>query len=177
MTIGLNRHVIDGIDHVRIRYDTQFEYIVQITDDALLEEPCRIGQYRQIDPNHVDYRMIRKWIVHCHRTHGKPCQMLTEKPLRIAKFRLLDCKTEAVVECTQFVEYVALSYVWGPSSNLENKQQDLLSNAVIRDAISVTLQLGFQYTWVDQLCIDQRDAEDMSCQLGQMNTICMSLTR
>jgi hypothetical protein len=41
----------------------------------------------------------------------------------------------------------------------------------------VTLQLGFRYIWVDQLCIDQRDTEDMSCQLGQMNTICMLSTR
>ncbi|KIL93970.1 hypothetical protein FAVG1_02532 [Fusarium avenaceum] len=35
----------------------------------------------------------------------------------------------------------------------------------------VKFQLGLQYIWVDQLCIDQRDAEDMSCQLSQMNTI------
>ncbi|SPJ76037.1 related to tol protein [Fusarium torulosum] len=35
----------------------------------------------------------------------------------------------------------------------------------------VTLQLGFRYIWVDQLCIDQRDTEDMRFQVGQMNTI------
>jgi hypothetical protein len=148
-----------------------------MTDGELLKEPGRIGQYRQIDPSHVDYPMIREWIAHCRRTHGKPCQMLTAKPLRIARFRLLDCKTEVVVECTEFAEYVALSYVWGFSSNLEDRHQDLLSNAVIRDAMRVTLQLGFRYIWVDQLCIDQRDTEDMSCQLGQMNTICMLSTR
>jgi hypothetical protein len=177
VTIELSRHVIDGTDHVCIRRGQQFGYILQITDGKLLKEPGRIGQYRQIDPSHVDYRMIREWIAHCRRTHGKPCQMLTAKSLRIAKFRLLDCKTEAVVEHTEFVDYVALSYVWGLSSNHEERHQDLLSNAVIRDAMRVTLQLRFRYLWVDQLCIDQRDTEDMSVQLGQMDTICMPSTR
>jgi MoaA/NifB/PqqE/SkfB family radical SAM enzyme len=144
-------------------------------------EPDRIGQYRQIDPSHIDYHMIKKWIAHFRSTHEKPCQMLTAKPLRISKFRLLDCKTETVVECTELAEYVALSYVWGSSSNVEDKHQDLLSNAVIKDAMRVTLQLGFRYIWVDQLCVDQlcvdqRETEDMSCQLGQMNTICLSST-
>ncbi|RKL03978.1 hypothetical protein BFJ68_g6622 [Fusarium oxysporum] len=35
----------------------------------------------------------------------------------------------------------------------------------------VAIQLGFRYLWVDQLCIDQTNTEDMSRQLGQMNTI------
>ncbi|TXB99882.1 hypothetical protein FocTR4_00013708 [Fusarium oxysporum f. sp. cubense] len=35
----------------------------------------------------------------------------------------------------------------------------------------VAIQLGFRYIWVDQLCIDQTNTEDMSCQLGQTNTI------
>ncbi|KAH6954482.1 heterokaryon incompatibility protein-domain-containing protein [Fusarium avenaceum] len=142
-----------------------------MTDGELLAEPNRIGQYRQIDPSQIDYDMIRKWIAHCRGTHGKPCQMLTAKPLRIAKFRLLDCKTETVVDCTELSQYVALSYVLGPSPNVNDKHQDLLSNAVIKDAMRVKFQLGLQYIWVDQLCIDQRDAEDMSCQLSQMNTI------
>jgi hypothetical protein len=145
-----------------------------MTDGELLMELDRIGQYRQIDSSHIDYHMIKKWIAHFRSTHEKPCQMLTAKPLRISKFRLLDCKAETVVECTELAEYVALSYVWGSSSNVEDKHQDLLSNAVIKDAMRVTLQLGFRYIWVDQLCVDQRETEDMSCQLGQMNTICLS---
>lgn len=177
VTVGLGRHVINGIDHVCIQHDQQFEYILKMTDGELLAEPNRIGQYRQIDPSQIDYDMIRKWIAHCRGTHGKPCQMLTAKPLRIAKFRLLDCKTETVVDCTELSQYVALSYVLGPSPNVNDKHQDLLSNAVIKDAMRVKFQLGLQYIWVDQLCIDQRDAEDMSCQLSQMNTICMLLTR
>jgi hypothetical protein len=53
VTIGLGRHVIDGIDHVCIRHDDQFEYILQMTDGELLKEPGRIGQYRQIDPTEL----------------------------------------------------------------------------------------------------------------------------
>lgn len=72
----------------------------------------------------------------------------------------------------EFVDYVALSYVWGSSSNLLGGDRGILSQAVIKDAMHVTTQLGFRYLWVDQLCIDQTNAQDMSCQLGQMNTIC-----
>ncbi|VUC27618.1 unnamed protein product [Clonostachys rosea] len=171
VTVNLSLHAIDEIDYVTIRHAQQFEYIVQITNNELLKEPSRIGQYRHINPSRIDYQTIREWIAHCRATHGKSCQTLTEKPVRIAKFRLLDCQTEAVVESKEFAEYVALSYVWGPSPNLEEKYLHVLSKAVIRDAMHVTLQLGFRYIWVDQLCIDQRNPDDMSCQLGQMNTI------
>jgi hypothetical protein len=161
---------------VRIRHEDKVESIVQMTDGELLKEPDTTCQYRQVDPSHVDYHMIREWIARCRGTHGKRCQILTAKPRRIAKFRLLDCETKAVVECADFTEYVALSYVWGPSSNSEKGHQGLLSNTVIRDAMCVTLQLGFRYIWVDQLCINQSDPQDMSYQLGQMNTICMQST-
>lgn len=76
------------------------------------------------------------------------------------------------MEITDFVEYVALSYVWGSSSNVPEGHLHVLSKAVIRDAMHVAIQLGFRYLWVDQLCIDQTNTEDMSRQLGQMNTIC-----
>ncbi|KAF5645864.1 uncharacterized protein FTJAE_2294 [Fusarium tjaetaba] len=90
---------------------------------------------------------------------------------QIPKFRLLDCKTKTVVELTVFVEYVALSYVWGSSSNLHESDRAIMAKAVIKDAIYVTIQLGFRYIWIDQLCIDQTNTQDMNCQLGQMNTI------
>ncbi|KAF5566170.1 hypothetical protein FNAPI_1287 [Fusarium napiforme] len=35
----------------------------------------------------------------------------------------------------------------------------------------VTISIGFRYLWIDQVCIDQKSTEDMTCQLGQMNTI------
>ncbi|KAG5761984.1 hypothetical protein H9Q72_009913 [Fusarium xylarioides] len=169
--VQLNRSIFEGIDHVVMRLNNQLEYILQITDKNMLEEPGRIGQYRQVDPKQVDYHMIRNCIAHCCSTHGKSCQMLTANPLQIPKFRLLDCKTKTVVELTAFVEYVALSYVWGSSSNLHESDRAVMSKAVIKDAMDVTIQLGFRYIWIDQLCIDQTNTQDMNCQLGQMNTI------
>ncbi|KAF4993056.1 hypothetical protein FGRMN_6744 [Fusarium graminum] len=115
--------------------------------------------------------MIRDWIDNCCDTHGTYCETLEGNPFLIAKFKLLDCHSEVVVEPTDFVEYVALSYVWGPPPGLEERRLYALSSAVIRDAMLVTLQLGFRYLWVDQLCIDQGNPEDMSCQLSQMNII------
>jgi hypothetical protein len=116
---------------------------------------------------------MRDWVAHCRTTHGKPCQTLTTPPIHIPNFRLLDCHTENVVECTTYAEYVALSYVWGPSSIHKERHLHVLSSPVIRDAMHVTLELGFRYLWVDKLCIDQSNAKDMTSQLGQMHTICM----
>ena len=171
--IGLSHWNIRGIDHICISNHYEAEYITQITDTRLLREPETIGQYRHIDPSCVDYHMMRDWVAHCRSTHGKPCQMLTTKPIHIPKFRLLDCDTEAIAECTDFADYVALSYVWGYPSIHKEKHIHVLSSPVIRDAMKMTLELGFRYLWVDQLCINQTSAKDMTCQLSQMHTICM----
>jgi hypothetical protein len=62
-------------------------------------------------------------------------------------------------------QYVALSYVWGqPLANdvdsagcLAQKDDKLPLNIprTIRDAMTITDGLGFQYLWVDKYCIDQ----------------------
>ncbi|EIW52281.1 HET-domain-containing protein, partial [Trametes versicolor FP-101664 SS1] len=77
--------------------------------------------------------------------------------------------------------YLALSYVWGE----EQPHQTTTSNVsaysagidafllpqTIRDAISVTRTLGFQYLWVDSLCIVQDSDEDKLHELGRMHLI------
>ncbi|KAF5580947.1 hypothetical protein FPCIR_10448 [Fusarium pseudocircinatum] len=145
ITVQLNRTIFNGIDHVVMRLNNRLEYILQITDKNMLEESGRFGQYRQVDPKQVDYHMIRNWIAHCYSTHGKSCQMLTENPLQIPKFRLLDCKTKTVVELTAFVEYVTLSYVWGSSSNLHESDRAVMSKAVVKDAIHELLVGSDEY--------------------------------
>ncbi|KAI0191066.1 HET-domain-containing protein [Astrocystis sublimbata] len=67
------------------------------------------------------------------------------------------------------VRYVALSYCWGVTQKTllsrKNKQQLLkgivsaeLDNA-IQEAIHVTRQIGFEYLWIDSLCIIQGDKD------------------
>lgn len=83
----------------------------------------------------------------------------------------IDCETLQIVNLTTEMEYIALSYVWRlanndlvPSghsmyedSNTRSADTFLppLIPRVVHNAITVVLDLGYRYLWVDQFCIDQ----------------------
>jgi len=80
--------------------------------------------------------------------------------------------------------YLALSHMWGDSnvkhlklltSNIAESQKaiplDKLSS-IYREAIRVTLALGYKYLWVDSLCIIQdKDHPDWTYEARQMATV------
>jgi hypothetical protein len=97
--------------------------------------------------------------------HARCHQRTVANPHRI---RFIDCKKRSVVHAAPDCQYLALSYVWGEyaqSSDIES------AAATIKDAMTVTLKLGFQFLWVDQFCIDQTDPQDIHTQIHQMNRI------
>ena len=77
--------------------------------------------------------------------------------------------------------YLALSYCWGGSQKCQTTKdtvdehyngivlQDL--SLSIQDTVKVTRQLGFQYLWVDALCIIQNSEEDIKTELSLMGSI------
>jgi hypothetical protein len=79
-------------------------------------------------------------------------------------------------------QYVTLSYCWGKLSQQytttketmkdENHtiQLDNLSQT-IKDAVNVTRQLGFQYLWIDALCIVQDCPDDKSIEISRMHEV------
>jgi hypothetical protein len=67
------------------------------------------------------------------------------------------------------MEYVALSYVWGPAP-LENNYLPCPAELTIEDSISVTLQMGFGFLSVDRYCIPQSDGST-SDQVNRMHLI------
>lgn len=78
-------------------------------------------------------------------------------------------------------KYLTLSYVWGldqihktTASNVSQYECGIdlpLLPATIRDAIYVTHTLGFQFLWVDSLCIIQDSDEDKRHEIGRMHHI------
>ncbi|KAK0620053.1 heterokaryon incompatibility protein-domain-containing protein, partial [Immersiella caudata] len=92
--------------------------------------------------------------------------------------RVIDCVSLAIVDAPNDCQYFALSYVWGsrqpaPSHATDNgyRLRACQIPAVIRDAILVTLALGFRFLWVDQFCIDQNDGPQKLEQIAQMDKI------
>jgi len=104
---------------------------------------------RKLAPERIDYEILRHWLRHCQRHHHTKCN--PNLPSSIPGLQVLDCKAGEVVaapENTAF-PYIALSYVWGGVVITSRKPKEF--PATVRDAITVTLKLGYRYLWVDQL--------------------------
>jgi hypothetical protein len=76
--------------------------------------------------------------------------------------------------------YIALSYCWGGPqeitttvATLESHTSSLPANLprTIQDAIDVTRSLGFQYLWIDALCIIQDQESDKAHEIRDMGLI------
>jgi hypothetical protein len=85
---------------------------------------------------------------------------------------LIDCHTHTLVPA-EIHPYVALSYVWGLSSEISDDSDKLPDSLplTIEDAITVPLKLGFRYLWIDRHCINQQRKEEVAEQVGRMDLI------
>jgi hypothetical protein len=122
---------------------------------------------RALKQNGVDYAYIKNLLGKCLATHvtcnskfdaGQPKYM-----------KVIDCKTRTIIDSPD-EPYITLSYVWGPLESVIDKLPGALP-ATIEDAMTVTLELGFQYLWVDRYCIDQEDEDAAFHQIAQMDLI------
>ncbi|CAG8972454.1 hypothetical protein HYALB_00001143 [Hymenoscyphus albidus] len=124
--------------------------------------------YRPIQPT-VDYEVIRSWLNECNNHHSK-----CKKERREFSLSLVDCENRRIVPSDSSTVYLALSYVWGEirrcTIGSDLRLPDDFPNT-IADAITFTLNAGYRYLWVDQLCIDQNDPRKRSEQISQMDLI------
>ncbi|EQL28281.1 hypothetical protein BDFG_08970 [Blastomyces dermatitidis ATCC 26199] len=123
----------------------------------------------------------------CYSTHRECQQHVTAaQGSSLPKgFRVIDVIRRCLVERSDIRRFVGLSYVWGakPSSLLAatcatvdgmKKDGGLPSSTMprtIEDAITVCLQMGQRYLWVDRLCIIQDDVGDKEAQIEAMDDI------
>lgn len=138
----------------------------------------------------VETSRMLNWVSSCERLHGSTCALTTDvtfdKAFRTLKvLRLLDVKTNCLVETTSLERYVALSYVWGSVSSFRlttmNRPALLIQGSLekvteslpntIKDAIVLTRHLGCRYLWVDALCLLQNDTEDLDLGVNSMDLI------
>jgi hypothetical protein len=82
--------------------------------------------------------------------------------------------------------YVALSHCWGKSgplrtikSNIEQHKQEIAFEALplsYRDVVVKAWYLGFQYLWIDSLCIVQDDNDDWEAEAARMAAVYSNAT-
>jgi hypothetical protein len=110
--------------------------------------------------------LVRVWIDFCRDHHHDTPGCARQAPL-VPGLRLIDCETRCIVSAEDIgdpnIEYVTLSYVWGEdgqteaalnlSQGIEESQMlpDILPR-LIADAVSITLDTGFRFLWVDRYC-------------------------
>ncbi|KAI1122862.1 heterokaryon incompatibility protein-domain-containing protein [Nemania abortiva] len=112
---------------------------------------------RLIDPKQVDFGLLKKWITKCQTEHTD-CQP-PEKSTDQTRFTLtvVDCRSKSKAPLEQGERYLALSYRWGMPPECDDPWAVSEAPRTVRDAMDLTLKLGFRYLWVDRHCIDQND--------------------
>ena len=119
-----------------------------------------------------------KLVLHeCISSHGdcrKP--ILGRLPTRV--IQLINEDDLRLVSGADQGHYVALSYCWGGPQFFSTTEQNLPAMETgfrisslpqtIQDAVTVTRKLGFQYLWVDSICIIQDSEEDQLHELPKM---------
>ncbi|KAJ4223403.1 hypothetical protein NW759_006037 [Fusarium solani] len=142
----------------------------------------------------LDISLVKGWLDKCEKEHGDKCcnpaWLAGSDDTWLDPFRAIDVKERRIVNLPAQSRYIALSYVWGASSQAhEQKIQRRLTNEnfsrlaqvnsldgvslpkTVEDAIELTSKMGERYLWVDALCIIQDDIKDLSHQTSRMDLV------
>lgn len=117
--------------------------------------------------------IARAWFQRCTRTHGDACALKIDAALPTRLIHVpLDPSAPLRLRVTEGMrgQYVTLSYVWGTGTRFRTTSETLASRMqgfrldelprTLQDAVKITRLMGFEYLWVDALCIIQGDIDD-----------------
>ncbi|KAI3344063.1 heterokaryon incompatibility protein-domain-containing protein [Ustulina deusta] len=88
-----------------------------------------------------------------------------------ATLTVVDCQSKSKVPLAQGERYLALSYRWGKPPGCDDPWAVSAAPRTLRDAMTLTLKLGFRYLWVDRHCIDQKNEANKAKELAIMDHI------
>ncbi|KAL7913598.1 heterokaryon incompatibility domain-containing protein [Trichoderma velutinum] len=141
---------------------------------------------RKIEEDQFDLELVKVWARSCAEWHGDECLDTTPwqtSHLGVPFIRMISLADYKLIETSCPPPYAALSYVWGSSpvfQTLQSNVKDLMQPQglpvpslprSIRDAMVLARDLGFEYIWIDSICIIQDSAEDKIQQLRMMDSI------
>ncbi|KAI1119091.1 HET-domain-containing protein [Nemania sp. NC0429] len=132
-------------------------------------------------------KLVRSWLETCSVKHDCGIRRL---PPSLPTFLLALRKNRVYLINTvrmPKVRYVALSYCWGAKGQkillLKHTKRKLLNGVALeqfdptlKEAMDITRRIGFQYIWIDALCIIQDDEEKKASELTRMSEIYRNAT-
>jgi hypothetical protein len=143
-----------------------------------------IGQARTLSPSFTleDSWLVAQWLEECLKDHQKCCKdrksKLPTRVLAIGSYQQDPFLWDGAGNGSG--PYVALSHCWGDDEHppltttkgtFEARKRGISLAELpqtFRDAILLTRKLGFDYLWIDSLCIIQDDESDWIIQSAQM---------
>ncbi|KAI1197632.1 hypothetical protein F5X97DRAFT_301578 [Nemania serpens] len=135
------------------------------------------------------FRTARAWLENCRAHHSACSEEKVGSP--VLPSRVIDVGNETTeprlhVSNGERAPYLALSYCWGRSDNLETTKQSFRERmetislasfpSTLRDAVLATRELGFRFLWIDAVCIIQDDLRDWETEAAQMQAIYANAT-
>ncbi|KAK7415044.1 hypothetical protein QQX98_006182 [Neonectria punicea] len=128
-----------------------------------------------------NFQLSTDWLKECHRSHV-PCRGSNRGYMPTRVLKIEDDKVSLMeTEGNQEGKYAALSYCWGgrqdftlTTKNIDSCRRNIPTNKLpqtIKDAVTVTKELGLRYLWVDSLCTIQDDAKDQEREIKLMSDV------
>jgi hypothetical protein len=155
--------------------------------DAFRLGARRCSYARLVQPDRANRELIKSWLQECEQQHNECSITRVESQSQVAvPDYVIDVDEMKLVSINEgSVRYLALSYVWGKVPSLQLRKHNLgqltKANAlresfselssVVRDAITLTREIGERYLWVDKLCICQDDSGSKEMQIASMNIV------
>lgn len=137
-----------------------------------------------------DLMLAKQWISHCNHDDHICTERYTStqsdqsgNPTRLLQIDN-DAHRVRLIQTIQGerYEYVTLSHRWGHKKTASTRKENVHSHvhrgiqtldlpATFRDAVIVVHTIGYQYLWIDSLCIVQDDTEDWELECPRMASI------
>ncbi|KAJ8067061.1 hypothetical protein OCU04_004441 [Sclerotinia nivalis] len=153
-------------------------------DEIKIIEGFRIGHHT-LDPNlgsETNCKIARDWLSVCGEKHYE-CPLVEDKklPSRVIHVGSEDQDPYILQTDGMIGKYIALSHCWGGhiSIALTTKTIEAFIDKIpmanlpanFRDAVLLTRRLGFEYVWIDCLCIMQDSSEDWEIESKHMGQV------
>lgn len=130
------------------------------------------------------YNILRQWLTDCDAEHpGCQAQKLGPLPTRLMHITDHEKPAISLSETRDFetLEYVALSHPWGEGphfcttlANIDTHRNSIDFEklpATFQDAVRATRELGFEYLWIDSICIIQGEGGDFEQEAKRMEDV------
>ena len=148
---------------MRNEYDVRADYSSQIRD----------SKPGPIEPFEAKATLVRYWLSSCSTGHPKCMENSSKQNAPNATLQLIDVQKRQLVRRPFSQRYLALSYVWGAITQSAADGSGAIGTVpkTIEDAVTFTAALGFDYLWVDALCISNASHDSRLRDIRRMDQI------